>query len=290
MNITLDQARALDALDRHGTLVRAAGALRKGHPAVLYALRQLEGQAGLDLLDRRGYRLRLTPAGRRVLGLCRRLLDAEAELVAACAEMRTGWEPALRVVYDGIIPDAPILRAVGAMVAERAPTRVHVSAEFLGGVEQAFAAHDADLMVAVLPATTAGLVATRLPPVRALLVAHRGHPLARARGALDDAALADHVLITVRGSDPRLALPTADLERRATVDLNDFHAKRAAIAAGIGFGWLPEHLCRADLDRGALRLLRYAGGHEHVFAPRLYHRAGARPGPAARRVVEALTG
>jgi DNA-binding transcriptional LysR family regulator len=290
MNITLDQARALDALDRHGTLVLAAAALHKGHPAVLYALRQLETQAGLDLLDRRGYRLRLTAAGRRVLEHCRRLLAAEADLIAACAEMRTGWEPALRVVYDGVHPDEPILRAVGTMVAERAPTRVHVSAEFLGGVEAAFARDEADLMVAVLPAAGPGLVATRLPPLRAFLVAHRGHPLARRRGTLDDAALEEHVLIAVRGGDPRLALPTSGVERRATVDLNDFHAKRAAILAGIGIGWLPEHLCRAELDRGTLRLLRYARGHEHVFAPRLYQRAGARPGPAARRVIDALAG
>jgi DNA-binding transcriptional LysR family regulator len=289
MNITLDQARALDALERHGTLVRAAGALRKGHPAVLYALRQLESQTGLALLDRRGYRLRLTGAGRRVLELCRRLLAAEAELAAACAEMRTGWEPSLRVVYDGVFPDEPILRAVGAMVSERAPTRIHVSAEFLGGVEEAFARDEADLMIAVLPAAGSGLVATRLPPLRALLVAHRRHPLARRRGRLDDSALEEHVLVTVRGGDPRLALPTSGLERRVTVDLNDFHAKRAAILAGIGVGWLPEHLCRAELERGTLRLLSYARGSEHVYAPRLYQRAGARPGPAARRVIDALT-
>ncbi len=289
MNITLDQARALDALDRHGTLVRAVASLRKGHPALLYALRQLEDQAGLTLLDRRGYRLRLTAAGRRVLPLCRGLLAAEATLVAACAEMRTGWEPALRVVYDGVFPDQPILRAVGAMVRERAPTRIHVSAEFLGGVEAAFARDEADLMVAVLPASATGLTTTRLPPIRALLVAHRGHPLARRRGPLDDAALDEHVLITVRGGDPRLALPTSELPRRATVDLNDFHAKRAAILAGIGLGWLPEHLCRAELTRGTLRVLPYARGHEHVFAPRLYQRAGTHLGPAARRVVDALT-
>ncbi len=288
MNITLDQARALDALERHGTLVRAAAALGKGHPAILYALRQLEVQVALDLVDRRGYRLRLTAAGRRVLEHCRRLLAAEADLIAACAEMRTGWEPALRVVYDGVFPDQPILRAVGSMVAEGAPTRIHVSAEFLGGVEAAFARDDADLMIAVLPATAAGVVATRLPPLRALLVGHRAHPLARRRGPLDDAALEDHVLVTVRGGDPRLALPTARLQRRVTVDLNDFHAKRAAILAGIGFGWLPEHLCRAELRRGTMRVLPYAHGHEHLWAPRLYHRAGARLGPAARRVAAAL--
>lgn len=288
MNITLDQARALDALDRHGTLVKAGAALGKGHPAILHALRQMETHAGLDLVDRRGYRLKLTAAGRRVLEHCRRMLAAEAELAAACAEMRTGWEPSLRVVYDGIYPDEAVLRAVGAMVREGAPTRIHVSAEFLGGVEAAFARDDADLMIAVLPAVAPGVVATRLAPLRALLVAHRGHPLARRPGEVDDDALAEHVLVTVRGGDPRLALPTAGIERRVTIDLNDFHAKRAAILAGIGVGWLPEHLCRAELRRGALRVLRYARGHAHVFTPRLYHRAGARLGPAARRVISAL--
>ena len=105
---------------------------------------------------------------------------------------------------------------------------------------------------------------------------------------LDDAALDDHVLVTVRGGDPRLALPTAGVERRVTVDLENFHAKRAAILAGIGVGWLPEHLCAAEFARGTLRALRYARGAEHVLAPRLYHRAGARLGPAARRVIAAL--
>jgi DNA-binding transcriptional LysR family regulator len=291
MNVTLEQARALDALDREGTLQRAAAALRKGHTALLYALGQLEAQCGLTLLDRRGYRLRLTPAGRRVLERCRALLAAERELVAACHQMRTGWEPSLRVVYDGIFPAEPLLRAIGELVAERAPTRLHVSAEFLGGVEAAFVRDDADLMVSVLPASAPAhdrLIATRLPPLDAHLVAHRSHPLARARGELDDAALSEHVLLMVRGGDPRLELPTAHLERRATVDLTDFHAKRAAILAGIGFGWLPAHLCTDELRRGTLRPVRYARGARHTFAPRLYHRAGAPLGPAARRLVAAL--
>ncbi|MEZ4399236.1 MAG: LysR family transcriptional regulator [Kofleriaceae bacterium] len=288
--VTLDQARALDALDRAGTLMAAARALRKGHTAVMYALRQLEAQTELTLLDRRGYRLRLTPAGRRVLEHARRLLEAEAGLVAACHEMRTGWEPALRVVYDGVVPDAALLRAVGALVADGAPTRLHVSSAFLGGVEAEFLAADADLMVAVVPATSrTPLTATRLPPVTAELVVGRGHPLARARGEVTAQTLAEHVLLTVRGGDPRLELPTDGLPRRVTVDLNDFHAKRAAIASGIGFGWLPEHIAAADLRAGRLRRVRYQGGARHRFSPRLYTRAGVRPGPAARRLIDALT-
>ena len=47
MNVTLDQARTLDAFAREGTLQAAAKRLSKGHPAVLYALKQLEQQTGL---------------------------------------------------------------------------------------------------------------------------------------------------------------------------------------------------------------------------------------------------
>jgi DNA-binding transcriptional LysR family regulator len=216
MAITLEWARALDALDRAGTLVGAAAQLHKGHTAVLYALGQLEAQTGLALLDRRGYRLRLTGAGRRVLEHARRLLAVEAELVAACHEMRTGWEPDLRVVYDGVVPDAPLLRAVGALVAEAVPTRLRVSSAFLGGVEAEFDATLADLMVAVVPPLgRTPLVATRLPPITAHLVCARAHPLARRRGTITADELAGHVLLTVRGGDPRLELPTDGLPRRA---------------------------------------------------------------------------
>ena len=63
MSITLDQARTLDALAREGTLQLAAKRLRKGHPAVLYALKQLEQQTGLAILDR--YR-EVLPSGAHV--------------------------------------------------------------------------------------------------------------------------------------------------------------------------------------------------------------------------------
>src|SRR5689334_17722029 len=130
MNVTLEQARALDALARHGTFAAAATALRKGHTAVLYALRTLEEQTELTLLDRRGYRTRLTPAGERVLEHCRKMLAAERELEAACAEIRAGWEPSLRIVFDGIFPAEPLLRVVKELRTEGASTRFHVSAEF----------------------------------------------------------------------------------------------------------------------------------------------------------------
>jgi DNA-binding transcriptional LysR family regulator len=288
MYVTLDQARALDALDREGTLQKAALSLHKGHTAVLYALTALESQTELSLLDRSGYRLKLTAAGRSVLLHCRSLLSAERELYDACAQMKTGWEPSVRLVFDGLYPIDPVLRWMKELGAKKAPTKVSVSAEFLGGVEEAFGRDQADFMIAVLPPHQTGLAARRLPPIRALLVAHRDHPLAKVRGKLSTEHLKEQVLLTVRGGDPRLSLPTAGLEARSSVHLHDFESKRRAIQKGLGFGWLPDHVARADLGRGSLKVLRYEGGSEHTFAPHLYHRSGLQLGRAGEALTAAL--
>jgi DNA-binding transcriptional LysR family regulator len=173
-------------------------------------------------------------------------------------------------VFDGIVPVEPLLLAVGALAHERVPTRIDVRAEFLAGVEDGFVRSGADLMIAVLPPRLPGLTAVALPTVHASLVAHRDHPLGRGRHGV--AALRQHVLVTVRGSDPRL------------VHLNDFASKRAAILAGIGFGWLPD----AMIGDAPLVRVRWSGAATHRFHPRLYHRG--HPGPAGRRLIAALAG
>jgi len=286
MNVTLEQARALDALARTGTLKGAGKLLHKVHTAVLYGLNQLEGQTGLDLLDRRGYRMRLTPAGEQVLLHCRRMLEAEAGLTSACAELQSGWEPSLGLVFDVVFPPEPVLDLVRALKAEGAPTRVRVDVASLEEVERRFEANEAHLMVSVLPSKLEGLRVVKLPRLKARLVAHRRHALARGRTRLTRKQLAEHVLVTVKGSDPRLQLSTAQLDRQSTVQLPDFHAKKAAILRGLGFGWLPEWLIREELKRKELVPLRTA--NTHAFEPRLYYREG-RLGHAALRLVEALS-
>ena len=96
-----------------------------------------------------------------------------------------------------------------------------------------------------------------------------------------------HLLLTVRGSDPRLELSTSAIESHSTVHLNDFAAKRTAILAGIGYGWLPDAMIADDLARRRLRRIQWTRSSRHVFHPRVYH--DGQPGRAARRLVAALT-
>lgn len=288
LEVTLEQVRALDALAREGTFQRAARSLRKGHTAVMYAVRAMEDATGLTLLDRSGYRTRLTPAGERVLEGCRDMLEAERSLARVVHEARTGWEPRFCIVVDGAFPFEPLLRVVGALGRDGSATRIEVVSEFLSGVEEAFEQRDADAMVTLLPQTTSSRSVTRLAPIRARLVTHVSHPLAKLT-RVTASELEAHLLLTVRGSDPRLELPTVGLSPRSIVHLSDFWAKRAALLDGVGYGWMPEHLVRRELERRTLREVAYSGGATHEFRPRLVRRKGAKLGKAGAAIVEALT-
>ena len=289
MFATLDQARALDALARAGTYAAAAKLLSKQHSAVVYAVQQLESQTELQLLDRSGYRTKLTPAGARVLEQCRRLLDVERDLAATCHAIKTGWEPRLRIVMDGLFPASAVLREVAKIAAPKTPTQVEVFAEFLSGVESAFLSSDADLMISVVAPEATHLRSLALPPIPSYLVARRDHPLARARKVTSE-MLEGHTLLTVRGSDPRLQLSTAGLQFAATIHLNDFHTKKDAILAGMGFGWLPAYLIDRELERGTLRRIAWPRGNTHTFRAHAYHRADRALGRAAQAVVQGLAG
>jgi DNA-binding transcriptional LysR family regulator len=154
-------------------------------------------------------------------------------------------------------------------------------------VTETFERTGAHLMVSVLPPEQLRLKAIPLPALEALLVVHRDHPLARRKG-VSIAELQAHPILTVRGSNPRLQLSTSSLEQRSTIHLNDFHTKKEAILAKMGFGWMPREMIERELARGLVTKVRWEQPSVHLFRPQIYHRADAALGRGARAVVRGL--
>ena len=65
--LTLHQLYCFDAVVSEGGFQAAAAKLQRSHSAVFIAIRNLESQLGLPLLDRDGYRVSLTASGRSFL-------------------------------------------------------------------------------------------------------------------------------------------------------------------------------------------------------------------------------
>lgn len=287
---TLDQLQVLDAIVRTGSFAGAARELHRVPSAISYAVRTLEEHLQLELFDRSGHRAALTPAGNRVLELARVVLRDAETLASAATELQGGWEPELRVVVDGAVPLGPIMVALAALTARDVPTRVRLDVEFQDGVYERFQVDDGDVMILLdVEERAASLPTHLLPPLPMVLVVSASHPLA-ARSHVAVEALDAWPSLVVRDSARRYQRTPREtfLGTKRVLHVSDFHAKHAALRAGVGFGWMPRHLVAPDLEDGALVPVGLESGAAWTYAPRLVTRADRALGPAGVAFVATL--
>lgn len=289
MEITLEQAKVFDAVARAKTVQKAALELHRGHSAVLYSLKTLEDQVGFSLFDRSGYRNRLTLNGEKVLQHCRKLLEARRELVDACLQLKTGWEPSLKVVYDEVIDFNIIGDALMGLNELKPPTEVKVLSAHLREVESLFVAEHADLMVTVSPIMDHKIPTARMRPIYMKLVAQSGHRLNQVRrGKLKLEDLNRHTHVTIKAPDSALGLSTESFRFDSYLFVGDFTTKWSAIRKGIGFGWLPDYLIANDLEKGVLKVLKTEIANSVKLQPVLLHRPQESLGRAAKELLKFL--
>ncbi len=292
LHFTLDQLEVLEAIDRFGGFAAAAKRLHRATSAVSYAVKSLESAVGVTLFARTGRNATLTPAGRAVLEAARDVLERSRRLERLGADLEGGWEPELRIVVDGVLPQEPIVRACQRFMARAISTRLLLSMESLSGVRRRFERDEAHIMLAVDLAGDPRLVTQPLPPVEMMLVAHRSHAVHRGKGTIDRARLSSFVEVLVADSGQRDAPPPTRLAQIGSphlFELSDFHSKREAILAGLGFGWLPSHLVDGDLERRELQPVRFDEGNRYVLQPLAAYRRDRPLGPAARALLEDVT-
>ena len=291
MNITVDQARALQAVALHGTLQSAAESLNKGHSALLYLLKNMESQLDLKLLDRSGYRNQLTPEGEIVLKACERMIDSQEELLRVCEKLRSEWEPSIKLIYDGVIDFQLMGDALRALKKLKSPTEVRILAAHLHEVESRFHEEKADMMVTILPIGEPDISSIQLPAIRMVLVAHKLHPLhASPKKKHSVNSLLEHTLVKIRGATKPLGLSTDQMSFDSLLSVNDFFTKKQAILAQVGFGWLPEYLIEKELEKDLLKPVRSELSASHRLQPHLYHRQGDSLGRVGRFLVDHFRG
>ncbi|MFM2163163.1 MAG: hypothetical protein RLZZ383_2675 [Pseudomonadota bacterium] len=286
---TLDQLVVLDAIDRQGSFAAAAAALHRVPSAVSHAIKALEEGLGVTLFDRSGHKAVWTDAGRQLLVLAREQIVTAERLDAVAAAFAAGWEAELHVVVDGALPLADVTRALRAIAAAGAPTRVRLDVEAQDGVRDRFDAEHADVFVALeLDQGRDGLEVQPLDALPFRLVVHPDHPVAAVAGITRE-ALARHADVVVRDSSPKARGRRTFLGTASVIFLSDFVSKREALLAGLGFGWMPEHLVAADVSAGRLVPVDLEGGSTWTYTPHIGWRRGPGLGPAARCFVQALT-
>jgi DNA-binding transcriptional LysR family regulator len=146
-HLTLHQLECFDAVVTEGTFQAAAQKLRRTQPSVSTAVKNLENQLGLVLLDRAGYRVAVTDAGRSFHQRTRVFLYDLRALKNHAAQLAMGEENELRVVIGDLCPLPQTLALLRRFFDDCPGTRLHLHFEAIAGPWERLFDGEADLIL-----------------------------------------------------------------------------------------------------------------------------------------------
>jgi DNA-binding transcriptional LysR family regulator len=288
--VTLEQLRVLATVVDEGSFSAAARTLGRVQSAVSTAMANLEEELGVPLWDRDQRAATLTPAGHALLGAARRVLVEADALHSLAAGMKGGLEPAVSLCVDAVFPIAALVEMCRGFAKQFPSVELRVDVQAMSVVPQRVLDGGATAGVAVSSVAPATLERRALTPIRMVPVVAAAHPLAKKRGRLSVAALSEHIQI-VLAERAEVGVADRGVLSGRTWRVHDLETKHAMLRAGLGWGNLPAHMARADLEKRRLVRIRPEAwaDDEHTLHLALIYRRDVTLGPAHRWAFDQLS-
>jgi DNA-binding transcriptional LysR family regulator len=282
---TIHQLLCFDAVVSEGSFQAAAAKLHRTHPTVFAAVKNLEAQLGLTLLDRGGYRVALTDAGRSFHERTRVFLRELGALRHHAEQLAVGDESELRVVIGDLCPLPEMLGLLRRFFDERPGTRLHLHFEAISGPWERLLDGEADLILHHIDKSDPRLDFIDLCAVQLVPVVAPNFLAFPISDAITPEHMRDHAQCIIR--DTSRHSPARDyflIEGARSWTVSDQLMKREIILQGMGWGHMPGFLIEHDLRAG--RLLSIAGRHLRGGRAELVaaRRADTPHGPVADRL------
>lgn len=274
----LQDLAALVAVAETGSVRAAASELGRTQPAVTQAIRRLEEAVGFTLLDRSGYRARLTDRGDLFVKRARSMVHRARDLRTFARLLADGVEPRLRITCHGAVPET----AWTALLAElslrfpdtmfelelaegEAPLRQLIADE----AELAIMLHAVpDRLGTILESTPMGEVG--------FVTAVRGDRLSL---LVQEGSRFPQILVA-DFDDPSSSYGVVEGKHYCRV--SHHRAKAKLIEAGIGWGSVPESFVAEGLVSGTISTIGHKGMKERSQRPfSLCRKRDVVPGPVA---------
>jgi DNA-binding transcriptional LysR family regulator len=283
--LTLHQLLCFEAVVSEGSFQAAAEKLLRSQPTVSSSVKNLETQLQLSLLDRSGYRVTLTDAGRSFYERTRVFLHEAKRLRDHAAQLAMGEESELRVVIGDVSPLPETLGLLRRFFDNCPGTKLHLHFEAISGPWERLLDGDADLIFHYVEKSDpryefVNLFTVKIVPVVAPHFLR--FPISR---SITSEQMRDYVQCvirdTARHSEPR---DYYLVEGARSWTVSDQLMKKELILQGMGWGHMPRYLVEPNFRDGSLlpitgRHLR--GGQVDLVAAR---RRDTPHGPVANRL------
>jgi aminoethylphosphonate catabolism LysR family transcriptional regulator len=231
------QLRAFHLVADAGSFSLAARTAGLSQPTLSAQVRALEADYAVDLFDRRGRGVRMTPTGQSLFTLTTRLVAAEEEARALLTGGRALTRGHLRVSADSAYHVMPILAELKRLHAGLTFTlKIDNSAAVLEHLTE----HGADVAVMAKMTSDPSIYSMKLREDRLIVFVPQGHAWARRRQIRIAELAGRDIVVRERGSITRevfeARLAQAAVVSGALIEVQTREAVREAVAAGFGVG------------------------------------------------------
>jgi DNA-binding transcriptional LysR family regulator len=289
--VSLDQLRTFISAVDEGSFSAASRKLLRSQSVVSETIGNLESQIGVQLFDRSGRYPRLTAAGLAMLGDARSIINAVDLLKARAKGMSEGLEPELSVVVDVFYPIDAITQVAKEFRRKYPGVGLRIYVEALGGaIKPVLDGRCSIGVIGSLPEIPDTLTYERLPSIAFLMVAAGDHALASHRGKIPRDVLGKHTQLVLTDRSELSSGREFGVMSATTWRLADLFAKHHFLLNGLGWGGMPLHAVRKDLEEGRLVVLPIEDvPPDGLMAPiSVVWQTRSPPGPAGRWFIDRL--
>ncbi len=256
--MTLEQLRVLNAILETGSFRAAAERLHRAQSAVSYAVRNLEDELRITLFDRSGYRPRLTVAGQAIYEKSKTVLLQAEELLRLGDHLSMGNEAEIKLAINAACPFSRVIDVINRFSRDQPSVQIVLTIENLGGSVEQLLDGNVDIALAEGVDWDERLEVSLWDEVRFLPVSAPEFPPASLERPLLKSDLIGFPQVIVADSVRHSERRTVGvLKEGLHWTVNDFSVKRRLLLAGSGWGMMPEHFIRKDLDKKRLVILDY---------------------------------
>jgi DNA-binding transcriptional LysR family regulator len=289
--VSLDQLRTFIASVDEGSFSAAARKLLRAQSVVSETVSNLEDQIGVALFDRSGRYPKLTPEGVVLLADARNIVTGVDMLKARAKGMAAGLEPELSIVVDVFYPIEAITQVAREFRQQYPGVALRIYAEALGAAIQPVIDGRCSIgIIGSLPVIPDTLTYERMSSISFLMVVARDHPLASHKGKIPKEILSKYTQIVLTDRSELSAGRELGVMSPTTWRLADLFAKHHFIRNGLGWGGMPLHAVREDLEQGrvvALSIEDVPPGGLDIAMSAIWQTKSP-PGPAGRWFIERL--
>jgi DNA-binding transcriptional LysR family regulator len=263
MAINLHLLRMFVAVVEHGGFSPAALTLNVSQSAVSKGVKELEGQLGGPLLERREG-MRPTETGAVLLRHAQRLFAAERSAEEELRALRGLTQGELRLGASTTVATYMLPPLLGAFHAAHPQIKIRLTSENTRQIADRLLAREVDIAVVEGPVDDPEIEANAWMIDEMALIAAPEHPLAGRNGPIDPGALTKMTLLVREpGSGTRevvaAALEQAGVHAGEAIEIGSTEAIKQLVASGFGVAIVSVAAAKDQIALGVLKPVEMVG-------------------------------